>query len=139
MRLALGYAFAALALLALLFNALLVYRYCVRGRGSSPIALLVALFGTLAAICFKGTGLSGTSYVVLFIGLFIFSVLTSFPISTMTNDSGHKHRPSPKASASNWRNSELPFTAKLQLTLRNNLIKLRKGQSCCGNYGEPGC
>lgn len=48
-------------------------------------------------------------------------------------------RPSPKASLGNWRASTLPFSRKLQLAMRNNLIKLRRGQSCCGNHGEPGC
>ena len=33
----------------------------------------------------------------------------------------------------------MPLRRKLYLVLRNNLIKLRKRQSCCGHYGEPGC
>jgi hypothetical protein len=33
----------------------------------------------------------------------------------------------------------MPLGRKIKLVLRNNLIKLRTGSSCCGNYGEPGC
>ena len=33
----------------------------------------------------------------------------------------------------------MPLSRKLKLILRNNLIKLNTGSSCCGNYGEPGC
>jgi hypothetical protein len=33
----------------------------------------------------------------------------------------------------------MPITRKLRLVLRNNLIKLRTRQSCCGNHGQPGC
>ena len=40
---------------------------------------------------------------------------------------------------SNWRTYDAPFATKLRLALSNNLIKIRKRQNCCGNYGEPGC
>jgi hypothetical protein len=33
----------------------------------------------------------------------------------------------------------MPLHRKLYLVLRNNLIKLRKRQGCCGHFGEPGC
>jgi hypothetical protein len=33
----------------------------------------------------------------------------------------------------------MPFHKKLYLVFRNNLIKIAKGQSCCGHPGEPGC
>jgi len=33
----------------------------------------------------------------------------------------------------------MPLHRKLYLVFRNNLIKLGKGQSCCGHHGEPGC
>ncbi len=33
----------------------------------------------------------------------------------------------------------MPLWRKLRLLLRNNFIKLRRGQSCCGHPGEPGC
>jgi hypothetical protein len=48
-------------------------------------------------------------------------------------------KPSFRNSRTNWRRSELPLLTKLGLTLRNNFTKLRRRQSCCGNYGEPGC
>jgi hypothetical protein len=33
----------------------------------------------------------------------------------------------------------MPLRRKLYLVFRNNFIKIRKRQSCCGHYGEPGC
>ena len=33
----------------------------------------------------------------------------------------------------------LPFWNKLRLVMTNNLLKLRRRQGCCGNYGQPGC
>ena len=36
-------------------------------------------------------------------------------------------------------NMKVPLHRKLQLVLRNNLIKMRKRQDCCGHPGEPGC
>ncbi len=48
-------------------------------------------------------------------------------------------RPSLGAFFTNWRESQLPVHKKLALTFRNNWIKLRKRQSCCGHLGEPGC
>ncbi len=33
----------------------------------------------------------------------------------------------------------MPFTRKLGLYFRNNLLKIKSLQSCCGNHGEPGC
>jgi hypothetical protein len=33
----------------------------------------------------------------------------------------------------------MPLRRKLRLILSNNLIKLKNRQSCCGNYGQPGC
>lgn len=43
-----------------------------------------------------------------------------------------------KAIFSNWNNSRAPFLQKINLAVKNNLIKLRLGQRCCGNYGEEG-
>jgi hypothetical protein len=40
---------------------------------------------------------------------------------------------------SNWKTYEGPFASKLRLAVSNNLVKLRTRQSCCGNYGQPGC
>ncbi len=50
-----------------------------------------------------------------------------------------QRNPSPGASLRNWRRSDLPFWRKLRVALANNLVKVRTGQTCCGNYGEPGC
>ena len=33
----------------------------------------------------------------------------------------------------------MPIHRKIYLVLRNNLTKIRRGQSCCGHPGEPGC
>ncbi len=33
----------------------------------------------------------------------------------------------------------MPFPLKARLYLRNNLLKIKNLQSCCGNHGEPGC
>ncbi|MGC8811062.1 MAG: hypothetical protein ACP5Q3_12500 [bacterium] len=33
----------------------------------------------------------------------------------------------------------LPWPKKLGLLFRNNWIKIRHLQSCCGHPGEPGC
>jgi hypothetical protein len=55
------------------------------------------------------------------------------------HEHGHEPRPNLRAAASNWRTYDAPFGTKLQMVLANNLIKLRKRQGCCGNYGQPGC
>lgn len=47
-------------------------------------------------------------------------------------------RPSLRAVFTNMQAS-MPMRRKLRLVLRNNWIKLRTGQNCCGNLGEPGC
>jgi hypothetical protein len=33
----------------------------------------------------------------------------------------------------------MPLKEKISLLLRNNAIKIRKQQDCCGHPGEPGC
>lgn len=33
----------------------------------------------------------------------------------------------------------MPLGRKLWLILRNNALKVRRRQSCCGHPGEPGC
>jgi len=33
----------------------------------------------------------------------------------------------------------MPFKDKISLLLRNNAIKMKNQQSCCGHPGEPGC
>ncbi|MGQ9509661.1 MAG: hypothetical protein ACUVTN_09725 [Thermodesulfobacteriota bacterium] len=35
--------------------------------------------------------------------------------------------------------TSLPWHKKAWLLLRNNWIKIRYGQSCCGHPGEAGC
>jgi len=57
----------------------------------------------------------------------------------MCSDDQHDIKPSPKAGLSNWRASPLSLPEKALMAARNNLIKLRTGQSCCGKHGEPGC
>jgi hypothetical protein len=47
-------------------------------------------------------------------------------------------RPSLRAAFTNMR-APMPLRRKLWLVLRNNWIKLRTGQNCCGHHGEPGC
>ena len=49
------------------------------------------------------------------------------------------NRPSLRVFFTNWRDSKLPFHRKLALTFRNNWIKMRTRQDCCGHLGEPGC
>jgi hypothetical protein len=38
----------------------------------------------------------------------------------------------------NWSESDLPFAAKVALTLRNRAKSL-VNKGCCGHHGEPGC
>jgi SPX domain protein involved in polyphosphate accumulation len=33
----------------------------------------------------------------------------------------------------------MPWPKKIRLLVRNNWIKIRNFQSCCGHPGEPGC
>lgn len=33
----------------------------------------------------------------------------------------------------------MPLREKLRLVLSNNLTKMRRMRTCCGNYGDPGC
>ncbi|MFQ5594452.1 MAG: hypothetical protein ACE5HA_09905 [Anaerolineae bacterium] len=47
-------------------------------------------------------------------------------------------RPSFRAAITNMQ-VPMPLGKKLRLVLHNNWIKLRTGQNCCGNHGEPGC
>ena len=55
--------------------------------------------------------------------------------------SGHSHphvHPGEPEWITNLR-QPMPLGRKLWLLFRNNFIKVRKLQDCCGNYGEPGC
>lgn len=48
-------------------------------------------------------------------------------------------KPSAGDSWRNWRDSELPLLERLRVAIRNNTRKVRRGHSCCGHHGEPGC
>jgi hypothetical protein len=48
-------------------------------------------------------------------------------------------RPSLGAFVANFRDYDAPLATKIRMVLRNNAIKLRTRQSCCGHPGEPGC
>lgn len=67
----------------------------------------------------------------------------------MTDEAGHgKHNhdggpsvgrhPSMKTVFTNM-NVKMPLHRKLYLVFRNNWIKVRTRQNCCGHPGEPGC
>ncbi|MFP3868217.1 MAG: hypothetical protein ACLFUU_08655 [Desulfobacteraceae bacterium] len=47
-------------------------------------------------------------------------------------------RPSPKAFFTNLQ-GPLPWSTKLRLLWRNNWLKIKTRQNCCGHHGEPGC
>lgn len=53
--------------------------------------------------------------------------------------SGSNPKPSPRAALSNWNTYDAPFPTKVRMAWENNLLKIRKHQNCCGNYGQPGC
>lgn len=42
------------------------------------------------------------------------------------------------AALRNWR-QPMPLSRKIRLAVKNIGIKIRTGQTCCGNFGEPGC
>ncbi|HEX2172004.1 MAG TPA: hypothetical protein VHL09_06120 [Dehalococcoidia bacterium] len=44
-----------------------------------------------------------------------------------------------RATWENLQSAPYALPDKLRLFARNNLIKLRTRQSCCGHRGEPGC
>ncbi len=47
-------------------------------------------------------------------------------------------RPSPKDFLANLR-IRMPWGDKIRLIIRNNFIKIKTRQNCCGHPGEPGC
>ena len=49
-----------------------------------------------------------------------------------------KRRPSAQSFFTNFRGN-MPWIKKIYLLIRNNWIKIRNFQSCCGHPGEPGC
>lgn len=46
--------------------------------------------------------------------------------------------PRPGSAWRNWQ-QPMPFRQKWRLAVKNTGIKIRTHQTCCGNYGEPGC
>ncbi|MEW5801259.1 MAG: hypothetical protein AB1847_04045 [bacterium] len=56
----------------------------------------------------------------------------------MSEKDGREKRPSPRAFFTNLQ-VDMPWKEKAKLLVRNNLIKITRGQSCCGHPGEPGC
>lgn len=52
--------------------------------------------------------------------------------------SSHKRRPSLRVAFTNMK-VKMPLRRKLYLLFRNNWIKIRTRQDCCGHFGEPGC
>lgn len=51
---------------------------------------------------------------------------------------GEKRRPSIGDFFTNLSGPQ-PLSKKIRLLLRNNAIKIRNRQDCCGHPGEPGC
>jgi len=49
-----------------------------------------------------------------------------------------KKRPSIRVVFTNMK-VKVPLRRKLYLLFRNNWIKIRTRQNCCGHLGEPGC
>lgn len=56
----------------------------------------------------------------------------------MMADETPRRRSGIKAAFTNMK-VKMPLRRKLYLLVRNNWIKIRTGQSCCGHRGEPGC
>lgn len=52
---------------------------------------------------------------------------------------GPHPRPSPLWYWKNWYHSTTAYMARLRIVARNTMIKARRLDTCCGNYGEPGC
>jgi hypothetical protein len=49
-----------------------------------------------------------------------------------------QRRPNLRAFFTNMRGPQ-PWFTKVHLLVRNNWLKISRGQNCCGHYGEPGC
>ena len=53
---------------------------------------------------------------------------------------GRRHpRPNPLWYWRNWYHSTLQMMDRNRVFARNHWLKIRRLESCCGNYGEPGC
>jgi hypothetical protein len=46
--------------------------------------------------------------------------------------------PSPNKFIANLK-KPMPLGKKLRLVARNEWIKISRGRTCCGHFGEPGC
>jgi hypothetical protein len=57
---------------------------------------------------------------------------------SMCNKEMNGRKPNPKSFLTNLR-VDMPWSKKLWLLLRNNWIKMKNFQDCCGHPGEPGC
>ncbi|MBM4444163.1 MAG: hypothetical protein FJ020_02530 [Chloroflexi bacterium] len=57
---------------------------------------------------------------------------------TGRDEGQRRRRPSLRAVFTNMK-APMPLHRKLYLVLRNNWIKIRTRQSCCGHLGQPGC
>jgi len=56
----------------------------------------------------------------------------------MCNEDTKKRKPNPRSFFTNL-TVDMPWQKKILLVLRNNWIKIRNFQNCCGHPGEPGC
>jgi hypothetical protein len=56
----------------------------------------------------------------------------------MENHSDKKNRPAIGDFLTNL-SAPMPLGKKISLLLRNNLVKIKNRQDCCGHPGEPGC
>jgi hypothetical protein len=56
----------------------------------------------------------------------------------MKNHSGKKDRPDIRDFFTNL-SVPMPLGKKISLLLRNNIVKIKNRQECCGHPGEPGC
>jgi hypothetical protein len=54
------------------------------------------------------------------------------------DSSSPRKRPSIRVAFTNMK-VKMPLRRKLYLLFRNNWIKIRTRQDCCGHLGEPGC
>ncbi len=52
---------------------------------------------------------------------------------------GRHPRPRPVSYWRNWYHSTIEYMERSRIVARNNWIKLRRLDSCCGNHGQPGC
>lgn len=51
----------------------------------------------------------------------------------------HPNRPSVGQWLTNWNEYDGAWPEKVRLLMKNNWLRVRHLQNCCGNDGEPGC